>query len=57
MRLIYTIDVDVTDLTELEIEELVFAMEVQCEDACEKDGVKFDVPIISSRLEKKPQTL
>jgi hypothetical protein len=49
---VLTISVDVSDLTELEIEELQYAMEVQCEDSggTADDQVSFDAQILNSAV-------
>jgi hypothetical protein len=49
---VLTISVDVDGLTEQEIEDLQYAMEVQCEDAggTADDQVSFDAPILTSTV-------
>jgi hypothetical protein len=49
---VLTISIDVSDLTELEIEELQYAMEVQREDSggTADDQVSFDPPLLTSTV-------
>lgn len=49
---VLTISVDVSDLTELEIEELQYAMEVQAEDSggTADDQESFDAPLLTSTV-------
>lgn len=49
---VLTISVDVSDLTDLEIDELQYAMEVQREDSggTADDQVSFDPPLLTSTV-------
>lgn len=51
---VLSIQVDVSDLTDQEVEDLEFAMQVQCEDAGGTDDSiqSFDAPILNSAVKE-----